>query len=222
MGMSELQAAVRLDPSDPEARIALGLALAAKGMQNEAVAQYRKALELDPGAYVLGVLIGDALAAQAKWESAAREYQRVLDRADDVARAHLGLALCFENMKSKAQGLIQAAPGKSTAPRDWKDEAAHHFQRALDIAPDMVSAYVGLSGVLVEKGHVDEALARLKAAAKIDPRDAEVHYRLGIVYEMKGLSSDALREFERALQLDQDHAGAKGRLEKLRSPRPKG
>jgi Flp pilus assembly protein TadD len=49
------------------------------------------------------------------------------------------------------------------------DEAAVHFQKAVEIQPDFAEAHINLGSALLQKGQVREALAHCRAALKIQP-----------------------------------------------------
>lgn len=61
----------------------------------------------------------------------------------------------------------------------------------------------------------DEAIEKLKKAVKIDKKNAEIYYSLGIVYESKNLFKKADQMYTKALELNPDHELAKKHLEEL-------
>jgi len=61
----------------------------------------------------------------------------------------------------------------------------------------------------------DEAIEKFKEASKIDEKNAEIYYNLGVVYESKNLPNDASQMYTRALELNPDHQLASKHLEKI-------
>jgi len=61
----------------------------------------------------------------------------------------------------------------------------------------------------------DEAIEKLKEASKIDEKNAEIYYNLGVVYESKNLPDDASQMYTRALELNPSHELASKHLEKI-------
>ena len=99
---------------------------------------------------------------------------------------------------------------------DGMQKAATYFQQAIDKDPAYGAAYSGLADCnsgLAWHGFTSpaEALPKAKAAALkalgIDPHSAEAHASLGLVLHHEW-SSEAEREFRRALQLDPNYANA--------------
>jgi len=61
----------------------------------------------------------------------------------------------------------------------------------------------------------DEAIEKFKEASKIDEKNAEIYYNLGVVYESKNLPNDASQMYTRALELNPGHQLASKHLEKI-------
>ena len=87
-------------------------------------------------------------------------------------------------------------------------EAEGLFRKAIQLDPQLASAYVGLVDVqsyLIELGlapSVEEALSKQMEAAEkavqLDPDDGRTHYALGLAYAYHGKWEQALAEFHRA------------------------
>lgn len=58
------------------------------------------------------------------------------------------------------------------------------------------------------------AIEHLEEAARLDEFDDETHFALGELYEQEGRHHDAVREFEKVLALEPNHARARQKLEK--------
>jgi Flp pilus assembly protein TadD len=63
------------------------------------------------------------------------------------------------------------------------------------------------------------AVADLERAAALAPEASSVHNHLGIAYEEAGRPEDALRAYERAVDLDCENQAAQHNLEVLRARR---
>lgn len=64
----------------------------------------------------------------------------------------------------------------------------------------------------LERGELDPAIAALERAATLVPEASEVHNHLGLAYARSGREGQALREFERAVELDCDNDAARHNL----------
>ena len=65
------------------------------------------------------------------------------------------------------------------------------------------------------EGMIDEAIAELKNAARVDPQNGQVHYALGILYVKKGIVEEAVRELEMALKINPNDANAREALKQI-------
>ena len=64
----------------------------------------------------------------------------------------------------------------------------------------------------LDRGEVERAIAELERAAALVPHASEVQNHLGLAYTAAMREDQALRAFERALELDCDNAAARSNL----------
>lgn len=60
----------------------------------------------------------------------------------------------------------------------------------------------------LERGDPSQAIAQLERAAQLLPEQSEIHNHLGLALARAGRLDEALREFERATELDCDNRAA--------------
>src|SRR5207247_1880014 len=92
------------------------------------------------------------------------------------------------------------------------DEAVREFQAVLErdqsnaVARQGLaqasSAYLDLAAKQIEQGRPDQAERLARALMRIDPRNVEAHNLLGVALGSQGRISDAIAEFQSAVQLD--------------------
>ena len=157
-------------------------------------------------------LTGNKAPREWTWDRIARELFATYDRAR--------LAEVYKLMDA---GLAATNAGKLT-------EATEAFDKVLARAPlferrkDMVATYVAHARALAENrrapGRVEEALAMMRKALRLDPTgdqakktDAEIAYLEGLVLIEQGTPDKF--SFKRALELDPTHAGAREALASL-------
>lgn len=83
--------------------------------------------------------------------------------------------------------------------------AEQHWNKALRMKPDMVSAKVGLSNICIQRRQFESAKSLLKSALRLEPRDIPVYLNLGYVSLQLGEKTAALNYFNKALLLAPDN-----------------
>jgi Flp pilus assembly protein TadD len=88
-------------------------------------------------------------------------------------------------------GLLSAQSGQFDAAR-----AA--YQRAIELAPYFVPAFVNLADLERAQGRDEEAVSLLRVAVELVPDDARVRYALGLALHRRGDSEEGLSQLARA------------------------
>jgi tetratricopeptide (TPR) repeat protein len=86
------------------------------------------------------------------------------------------------------------------------------FEQALQLAPQLTTARLGLSQAQVAQGKLDQAVATLTPLTQRKPPVAEADIRLGQIAEMKGNWNAAEASYQKALELAPDNIVAKNNL----------
>jgi Tfp pilus assembly protein PilF len=81
-------------------------------------------------------------------------------------------------------------------------EAATAYRRALDLAPGSAELHNNLGITLHYLGQGQEAMARLKDGAALDPKLQRIWLTLGFVQAANGLADEARPNLRKAIQLD--------------------
>lgn len=98
--------------------------------------------------------------------------------------------------------------------------AAQVIERYLDVASDPVRAHTRLGELAAAAGGTEAAERHFAAALSLEPPGAEAEYLKGRVAEL-GADRDAARAaYERCLELEPGHAGARERLAELEPTEP--
>jgi tetratricopeptide (TPR) repeat protein len=191
-GLRYFQEAVAFDPSYTQAYAGIADSYALLGqltvlppdvsfpMAKKAAA---KALEIDPELADAHATLGfvklfydfDGIAAE-------NEFKRALQNNPDYALAHIWYSVDLAAMGRKNEALVEARRAAVADPL------------SLTINTD-----IGLAFYLA--GSNDDAIDAIKKAIDIDPDFARAHFRLGNAYLQKGMSQQALAEYQNALQL---------------------
>jgi serine/threonine-protein kinase len=198
----------------------------------KAVGYFKRAIEKDPtyalahaglaDAYVLLPGFGGA-SPQESLPLAKAAAQKALELDDTLAEAHssLGLVLiCYDfdlaaSMK-EFERAIQLNPNYATA-HQWFgnqtlilsgdfDRAIAEGKRAVELDPLSLIINAGLGIDYFTARRYDEAIEQLLKTIEIDPRFYYAHWILGEALEMKGQLPEALKEYKKAAELDNDTA----------------
>jgi tetratricopeptide (TPR) repeat protein len=91
--------------------------------------------------------------------------------------------------------------------------AADAFQRLLDERPTK-ELYTGLAMALRLTGSQDDdaAMAAMESALRLDPEDASLYYRLGLLHKWRGRWVEGMRANQRAVALGADGEGVRWNL----------
>jgi Flp pilus assembly protein TadD len=116
-----------------------------------------------------------------------------------MPESNADVATLTKNLPSSLDGEIERA--HLLRSKGDYDEAARSFAQLLLIAPDDARVVGGYGKVLEQQGHSQQALAFLKRAVQLDPRDWSLQSALGIAYDQTDDHKDARVAYERALAL---------------------
>jgi len=144
---------VAKSPQKSRSRDNLGLALAHRRREAEAIVQFREAVRLDPmnvRAANAHNNLGSVYRKKGWTDQAIEEYQRAIRLKPDFGYAHYNLANAYDDL-----GLT--------------DQAIDHFQFALRLKPLRPEVHNNLGIAYVKKGWIDKAIEQFEAAVRMDP-----------------------------------------------------
>ncbi len=140
-------------------------------------------------AIVLAALIAVARAQTACWHDSESLWTHALasTHGNSIANNNLGLFLV-------KKGRI--------------NEAAGHFQTAVEIDPHYAEAYMNLGNIYYLNGRADPAITCYQNAAEIQPKDTRILDDLGLAFAQKGEMDEAINCFQKAVTLDPNYDDA--------------
>lgn len=101
--------------------------------------------------------------------------------------------------------------------RDFSEQEAACYQRAIKLCPDLVDSYYHLGAIYIHQNNAEQALAIHQKIVKMQPDEAEAHFRLGVAYILNRRVEEAERALQAALRLNPNHAQAAEYLQRLKS-----
>jgi TolB-like protein/Tfp pilus assembly protein PilF len=162
-----------------------------------------------------------AAAAADSFPQAKAAAKKALELDDTLAEAHTSLAgllndydLDFEQSLKEFERAIQLNPNYATAHHWYAellgsmgrfDEAITQLKRARELDPLSLIINADLGGeVYVWARQYDEAIAQLRKTIEMDPRFYHAHCSLGMALQLKGQLSEAIVEYHKAVELNDD------------------
>ncbi len=185
-----LEKVLATTPNLPDARNILGLFQQKLGLHEEAVKNFREILKKDPSNTLAHYNLAVSYFNLSQPELAIKEIHAVRASASDSGRA-------LEQVTIPAEELL------GTIWLQQKDypRARTQFEHLLTIAPRDFTALYNLGWLAGMEGNFAEGIQRLKAAAEVEPENADAHSALGTLYLRRGDLSDAKNQFLDAARL---------------------
>ena len=212
--------AIALRPGSWEAHADLGSFYNQHGRLAEAAQAYQKVLDLIPDSYLGYWSMGGIFLREGRLKEAEQMLSRSVQlKPSAAAYSNLGSLLYYQRRYAEAAELYRKATGLSPDDeRFWgnladaltwsgrKDEAGPAYRaaiarvdRQLAIDRDSPSLLARRAMYLVAIGERRRALDDVKAALRSGTKNAQVHFRTGLVYEQCGMRGRALDELRLAL-----------------------
>ena len=183
---------------------------------DQAEALLTEVQQKDPQIYVIPFLLGESALRRQNWQRAADQLQRCLELNPNFDNAMTGLARSFAKLgradeaKSWLNKALQSNPqnyrawyqmGLLEAGSDPAAAQSSH-ERVLAIQPNFSAGQRELGILLFQQKNYAVAAPHLEKAIKLGLEDARLHNFLGICYNRTNRTLKAVREFERAIELD--------------------
>lgn len=131
---------------------------------------------------------GILLRSQGRTEQAVDEFRlHLLENPDDPI-GHINLSLALTDLKKS-------------------DEARHHAQQAIGVAPDLGISHYALAYCDLRSGRLADALRGLDEAIRLDPHDADFFSMRASIHFQKKRWAEALADADAGLEIDPEHVG---------------
>lgn len=154
-----------------------------RGDYQKAVVAFKKAIARQPEVAAFHDNLGNALTAAGKPQQALPEHQKAIALDPGNYKAYNNLGIAFFELGRLAQ-------------------ARQAYEKAIALNPEFAQGYSNLANVMAELDEPHEADALLRKAVQLDSSDARTQYNFGIFRGRQGRHREALRAFEKVLQID--------------------
>jgi len=177
-----IDAALKLDPVDPDVHISLANVYAETGKKEEAVKEFREALTRRPNNDNAHRQLAVVLRDLGRHDEAVQEYQGAIAIRPNYFRNHSAL------------GVYYFHTGRYS-------EAAVQFQRVTELEPKSTWGFVNLGAAYLMNGENQKALENSERALEIAP-DETAFSNVGLIHYAEGRYADAARAFQKAIDLE--------------------
>jgi tetratricopeptide (TPR) repeat protein len=182
-------AAIAIDPTDPNGFAGRGDVLASQRLFDQAIADFTEAIRLD--------------ATHARAFASRGIVFFGLGR-DEAALSDLDQAVALDPRFAKAYSYRGAAHAR----RGQNELALADYDALIKLLPQNAGAYKDRGGVLVRLGRFGDAIKDLDKAIRLEPRQATAYQNRGVAYTGLGHYERAIDDLTEAIRLDPENAGA--------------
>jgi serine/threonine protein kinase/tetratricopeptide (TPR) repeat protein len=173
--------ALRIDPAQPEVRMALAVMYQGLGRADEASEELRQVLALQPRSDNAHLVLARVHADRGEWDLAIAEAKAAIALRPNYWRNHAEL-------------------GDTLMRAGRLENAAAAYRRLIELQPDSPRGYQRLGTVLQVAGRLDEALESYQKAASIRPSWG-TYSNMGTLHYWRGDNKQAVDAYERAIAL---------------------
>ncbi len=129
--------------------------------------------------------------ARADSDAAIAHFERAIELDPKFALAYSGLGSAYANRVIKGSG----------NPEDYA-RAEEAFIHALELDPSLIEARMHMIFIYLSRGEKEKARAEAERLGREAPNDVGVHFVRAMIHRLDGEYDEALREYDRMLQLN--------------------
>jgi tetratricopeptide (TPR) repeat protein len=183
--ISSLSKAVHLNQSDADAYILRGSSYMMQGQIESAMKDCEKAIELAPDNPYPYSTLGDANRALFDYDQAILFYNKAISINAQNAAFYIQMGSVYHNLGKYEQAIencnisLKLAPAKADSHflyglacesmYDY-DTALQHYETALTFQPDRIDAYIKQGYILLDQGHLGQAINAFSRANSLNPK----------------------------------------------------
>ncbi len=158
------------------------------------IADAEQAVQAAPSSKETHFKLGTAWARARLLEPAEIAFQQAIALDGQYVDAHANLGVVYYQMGRLSDALSEYDAALATDPNDADvhyNKGAVYVQQALQASPP-------------DEAVLTQGLQEVQRALEINPDLAQAHFSLGVIYTMQGQAQDAIVEFQKFLELDDD------------------
>jgi tetratricopeptide (TPR) repeat protein len=166
--------------------------LAEEGIENKAIAVYRKVLNIDPSKIEVNLALGDLYATKGLNGQALENYKLV---ADNYKK---------QNAMERALSIYQKMADLNPANVAFRVKLAEMYIKE-GMNTEAIRSYLDASDQHVAKEEYQDARQMFEKILALDPANKEVYHKAGVVYFKEGKFDEARKSLKRAVESDPEN-----------------
>jgi len=167
---------------------------------NKALTYAKKSLEINPEYYSSYAVLGPIYMTIKEYEKAVEVLQKYLTKNPDANEERLLLAKAYTEY------------GNSHINNEDYEKALDNYSKAIKNDPDLDVAHANIGMVLNKLGNEYKAINHLEKALKINNKNTDAYYTLGLMHIENGKWDDAKKVFNKCTQINPKHTYSKSLL----------
>ncbi|MBI5756478.1 MAG: tetratricopeptide repeat protein [Nitrospirae bacterium] len=197
--VTELEVVVRLDPKNEDAYFGMGEMYTLLKQRDQALKSYQKTVEINPDNLQANLRLGQFYENQKDWAKAGQFYEKVIALQKGGAESRLA-AVRLEGVKRqiRIQELLQQV--QTHIGKAENDQALKGVEAILALDPKNAMAYHLRGNVEDTQQRFEEAIKDMKLAVELNPESISAKVELGILYQRKGQTDEAIGLFKDVIE----------------------
>ncbi|MFQ5456386.1 MAG: tetratricopeptide repeat protein [Nitrospirota bacterium] len=200
--------ALSYEPENIFIHNSLGIAYFRNGNINEAVEEFKKVITLDPEHYEVHLRLGIIFEKEGFIKNAIREYNTTVQLADkssvEAEQALERLKKIDIMIKNKKRALFHFKRAVSLGKLKQKEMTEKELNKAVSLDPANYLYHYNLGAFYHRNGNINKAVEEYIKTNNSNQRFFESRFRLGTIYDSKGQFSQAIKQYEAAMNLIKD------------------
>jgi tetratricopeptide (TPR) repeat protein len=220
--MSFYKQAVDLDPQELPAHLAMAELYEEQNSTAAAIAEYQVAAALQSANPLIALRLGNLYYRAQQWEDAWHAFKSVEALSPQEPSVYYWLARVAEERKNfkEAAEYSEKAFNVGKDPQflpltayyltiDHQVESAVKWlEKARQADPQNANVLLFMGMDYLELGKLEKASEALSKGVELFPKDAQMHFQMGMVQDRLGHFDEAVKEFETVLSLDAINSAA--------------
>ncbi len=208
-------------PTEFDKLIQEGISLKNQEEYEKALELLEKALEISPKSARVRQFIGETYKKMGNIEKAEETLQEAVEINPQYIKVHQSLGDLYQEVGDKEKALESFEKAIKISPHNAKrqttlgqmylesgdvEQAEKAFEKAVEAEPNNPDIKTNIGEIFLERGHAEKAAIVFKDSLN-QKEDVHVYNRLGIALRRKGKVNEAIKEYHKALKLDQNDEG---------------